>query len=124
MSENTDITKTSIVRRFLTETRSVDEFANYFTEDAVYKVGNNPPIIGRDRIRESSVRFRQAIKGIVHNIKQIWEMGNTVVVELDVTYTRNDDKVVNLPCLDVIELEGDKFKAIHIYIDLSPVFAP
>jgi ketosteroid isomerase-like protein len=124
MSDSTSGAKGEIVRRFLTQTRSVDEFASYFTEDAFYRVGNTEPLIGRDRIRESSVRFRQAVKSIVHDVKQIWEMGNTVIVEIDVTYTRNDGKIIKLPCLDVVELEGDKFKAIHIYMDISPVFAP
>lgn len=117
-------TKANIVRRFLTETRSPDDFVSYFTEDAIYKVGNNPPLVGHERIREASVRFRQMIKGIVHDIQQIWELGDTVVVELAVTYTRNDDKTVTLPCLDVIQFQGEQFQVLHIYIDLSPVFAP
>lgn len=124
MSNNDSLEKASIVRRFLTETRSVDEFASYFTDDAFYQVGNSEPLLGRDRIRESAIRFRQAIKSIVHDIKQIWELGNTVFVEIEITYTRNDDKVITIPCLDVAELEGDKFKSIHIYMDISPVFSP
>ncbi len=124
MSNNDSAEKASIVRRFLTETRSVDEFASYFTDDAFYQVGNSEPLLGRDRIRESAIRFRQAIKSIVHDIKQIWELGNTVFVEIEITYTRNDDKVVTIPCLDVVELEGDKFKSIRIYMDISPVFSP
>lgn len=124
MSENITETKSSIVKRFLTETRSVDEFASYFTDDAFYQVGNNEPLIGRDRIRESSVKFRQAITKIVHDIKNIWEQGDTVFCELEITYTRRDGKLFTLPCLDVVHLNGDKFREIHIYMDISPVFAP
>jgi hypothetical protein len=124
MSENLADTKSSIVKRFLTETRSVEEFVSYFTEDAFYQVGNNEPLLGRDRIRESSVRFRQAITKILHDIKNIWELENTVVCEMEITYTRKDGKVFILPCSDVIHFNGDKFQKIQIYMDISPVFAP
>jgi SnoaL-like domain len=123
MAEITLGSKAEIVKRFLTETRSAEQFASYFTSDAFYRVGNNEPLIGRDRIQESSVKFRQMLKGISHDIQHIWELGDTVVCEMVVTYTRNDDKVVTLPCMDVIHLEGDKFREIQIFIDMSPVFA-
>ena len=123
MAENSPSARAEIVKRFLTGTRSADEFAAYFTEDAFYRVGNSEPLIGRDRIRESAVRFRQMLKGISHEIKDIWEFGDTVVCEIKVTYTRQDDSQVTLPCMDVIQMQGDLFREMQIYMDISPVFA-
>jgi hypothetical protein len=123
MSENLLGASANIVKRFLTQTKSVEEFASFFTEDARYRFGNNEPLIGRDRIQESSVRFRQGVKGVSHNIKALWEIGDTVVCEMEATYTRDDGKVLTLPCLDVFRMEGDLFRELEIYMDMSPLFA-
>lgn len=116
-------TKADIVRRFLTQTKSADEFANFFTEDALYRFSNRDPIVGRQQIRESSIMFRQRLKSVTHDIKYLWEIGDTVVCEMEATYTRLDDKQVTLPCLDVIQMQGEHFQEMHIYMDISPVFA-
>lgn len=116
-------TQASIVKRFLTEVRSPDDFAAFFAEDASYRFGNFPPILGRNAIRESSISFRSRVKLARHDIKNLWEMGDTVVSEMEVIYTRLDDKVVVVPCTDVILLHDGLFQAMRIYIDTSPVFA-
>lgn len=123
MPENSPETKANIVKRFLTESKSADQFASFFTEDALYRFGNGEPIIGRDRIRESSMHFRQKLKSVSHDIKTIWELGDTVVCEMEAAYTRLDGKVLTLPCLDVFSMEGDKFREMQVYMDVSPVFA-
>ena len=114
----------STVKRFLTEVRSPDDFAAFFAEDASYRFGNFPPIHGRTAIRESSIGFRSRVKSAKHDIKNLWEIGDTVVSEMDVIYTRHDDKVVVVPCTDVIRLQDELFQEMRIYIDMSPVFAP
>lgn len=116
-----DIAK--IIKRWLEESNSADEFASIFTEDAVYQFGNADPIIGRSGIRDSSVVFRQKVKAVAHNIKSIWETGDTAICEMDVTYTRHDGKVFTLPCTDVIRMEGDLIRQLNIYMDITPVFA-
>lgn len=115
--------KVEIVKIFLTQTKSPEEFASYFAEDAVYRMGNREPIVGQNNILESSKQFRSRLKGVSHDIKHIWELGETVVCEMQATYTRSDDSTVTLPCMDVIHFDGDKFKTMKIYMDISPVFA-
>lgn len=122
MSESSG-TKTDIVKRFLTETKSADQFAAFFTADALYCFGNSEPIVGRDRIQESSMHFRQKLKSVSHDIKAIWELGDTVVCEMEAAYTRLDGKVLTLPVLDVFNMKGDQFREMHVYMDISPVFA-
>lgn len=117
--------KSEVVKHFLTEVKSVDDFASFFAEDAFYRFSNFPPITGREGIRASSVGFRQRVKSVVHDIKNIWELEDTVVCEMDVIYTRHDDKQVVVPCCEVFRFSSDNlFQETHIYIDMSPVFAP
>lgn len=115
--------RTRIIKNWLENSNSVNEFASIFTEDAVYQFGNAEPIIGRSRIRDSSVLFRQKVKTVSHQIQSIWEQGNKVICQMDVTYTRYDGKVFTLPCADIIHMEGDQIRQLHIYMDISPVFA-
>jgi hypothetical protein len=113
----------STVKRFLTEVRSPDDFASFFAEDAFYRFGNFPPLHGRAAIRESSIGFRSRVKSARHDIKNLWEIGDTVVCEMEVIYTRLDDKVVVVPCSEVIHFKDGLFQEMRIYIDMSPVFA-
>lgn len=115
--------RANIVQRFLTTTRTADEFASYFTEDAYFRFANSPPVMGRKAIHESSVAFRQKLKSVIHDIKSIWEMGDVVVCEMEVTYTRHDGKFVTLPCTDIIRMKGELFSDLRVYMDISPVFA-
>jgi SnoaL-like domain len=117
-------THASTVKQFLTEVRSPDNFAAFFAEGATYRFGNFPPIHGRSAIRESSIGFRSRVKSAKHDIKNLWEIGDTVVSEMEVIYTRHDDKVVVVPCTDVIRFQDELFQEMRIYIDMSPVFAP
>ena len=115
--------KSEIVKRFLTQTRSIDDFIAYFAEDAEYVFANNPPIVGRKQIQESSAQFRKRVKGAAHQIQNLWEFGDTVVCEMNVTYLRLDDQSLTLPCTDVINMEGDLFKHMKVFMDITPVFA-
>jgi hypothetical protein len=61
---------------------------------------------------------------VTHDIKAMWEPERDVVIaEVILTYNRKDGKVIELPCLDVIRLEGSKIKSLQAYLDISPAFA-
>lgn len=111
------------VRRFLTEVRSPDDFASFFAEDAFYRFGNFPPIHGRVAIRESSIGFRARVKSVRHDIKNLWQAGDNVICQMEVIYTRLDDKEVTVPCSEAIHFKDGLFQEMRIYIDMSPVFA-
>jgi ketosteroid isomerase-like protein len=115
--------RANIVKRFLTDTRTADEFASYFTENAFFQFGNSPPLIGRKAIWESSIAFRQQLKSVTHEIKSMWEVGEVVICEMDVTYVRHDEKVLRLPCTDTIRFQGEKLQELRVYMDISPLFS-
>lgn len=105
------------------EANNVDEYITYFTNDAIYKVANLPPVVGPEGIREFAKPVMQMFKTVVHNIKNTWVLGDTVVCELDVVYTRNDDKVFSFPCLDILKMKGDKCCGLQAFIDVTPAFS-
>jgi ketosteroid isomerase-like protein len=115
--------RSKLVKQWLEEGKSVDEFVSFFTEDAIFCFGNAPPIIGRQGIRESSMLFRTKVKSFTHDIKSIYEQEDTVICEMDVTYTRHDGKVFTIPCMDIFRIEDNQCSELRIFMDVSPVFA-
>ncbi|MTJ46746.1 nuclear transport factor 2 family protein [Dolichospermum sp. UHCC 0259] len=116
--------KSEIVRRMFEagESMNVDNFVKFYTEDAHYQFSNFPVAYGPQGIKDTSVGFLQTVAKVHHYITNIWEQGDTVICEMEVTYIRHDGKVFRLPCCDTIVFKGDKVQELRIYMDISPVF--
>lgn len=105
------------------EANDIDSYVSMFTDDAIYTIANYPSVTGPEGIREFAKPIMQMFKEVTHDLKDMWEFGDTVVCEMDITYTRNDGKVTTMPGLDVIQFENGKVKKLQAYIDASPAFA-
>ena len=106
------------------EANDVDTYISFFTDDAVYKIGNYDPVIGPQGIREFAIPVMEMFKSVSHDLKNTWEFGETVVFEMEVIYTRSqDEKVFKIPCLDIIQFKGDKVQKLQAFIDASPAFS-
>ncbi|WP_244887744.1 nuclear transport factor 2 family protein [Anabaena cylindrica] len=116
--------KSDIVRRMFEagESMNVENFVKFYTEDAHYQFSNFPVAYGPQGIKDTSVGFLQTVAKVYHHITNIWEQGDTVICEMEVTYIRHDGKVFKLPCCDTIVFKGDKVQELRIYMDISPVF--
>ncbi|OUL18130.1 hypothetical protein BV378_37395 [Nostoc sp. RF31YmG] len=123
-SQTSVSTKSEIVRRMFQvgESMNVENFVKFYTEDALYQFSNFPVVYGPQGIRESSVDFLATVAKVYHHIKNMWEVGDTVICEMDVTYIRHDGKVFTLPCCDTIVFKGEKVQEVRIYMNIDPVF--
>jgi ketosteroid isomerase-like protein len=101
-----------------------DAFVSHLTEDVVFRFGNAEPVVGRAATREGVAGFFTTIAGLKHHILDSWEVGDTVIVHIDVEYTRHDGRTVTVPNADILVFDGDLAKNWQIFIDLTPVFAP
>jgi catechol 2,3-dioxygenase-like lactoylglutathione lyase family enzyme len=102
---------------------SMGEFSRFYAADGVYQMGNAPAVVGTQDILAFVAGFRSKVARTQHRIKQVWELSNSVICGLEVTYTRHDNKVITLPCCGTLTFEGDKIREARIYIDLAPVLA-
>lgn len=109
----------ALIRRFLDACvrADPDEFAGYFTEDAVWWNSPWPPCKGRDVIRETLRRGAQqsALPGeVIH-----------IVADGDVVMTERVDRFlvggarVSVPCMGIFELCDGKIAAWRDYWDLK-----
>jgi hypothetical protein len=96
-----------------------DKFVAHLSPDARFRFGNADPVTGREAV----AGFFATIDGLTHHIKNVWEIGDTVIVQIDVEYLRQDGKTVITPNADILPFDGDLVRDWQIYIDVAPVYA-
>ena len=99
------------------------KFAAYLTPDVRFRFANADPAVGHAAVKEGVEGFWATIDGLTHHILTVYEVGDTVVAQIDVEYRRKDGKSVTVPNCDVLVFDGDLVRDWQIYIDLAPVFA-
>ncbi len=105
------------------DTLDVDNYVTYLAPDVYFRFGNAEPLTGRDAVRDAVGHFFTTIKGLQHTIVQEWHDGDTIIQQLDVTYTRLDGNKVTLPAVNILRLDNDTVADYRIYVDLAPVYA-
>jgi len=109
-------------------------FAAVFAPDAWLRFGNAAPVVGRDAIRVAIADFFSAFVSLRHEAQGNWFVGDTLILEARVTYTRHDGAVVTVPAVTIFRLAGTEAGTgvplppmateCRIYVDLTPLFAP
>jgi ketosteroid isomerase-like protein len=105
------------------DSMDVDGWVKYHTEDVYFRFGNAEPLKGRETVGEAIKQFFGMIKGIRHTIIQAWEIDDTVVQRLEVTYTRQDGNEVTVPAANILRFRGGQIAEYLIYVDQAPLWA-
>jgi ketosteroid isomerase-like protein len=100
-----------------------DAFVTHLTPDVVFRFGNADPVSGRQAVREAVAGFFSTIDGLTHHIRNVWEFGDTIIVQADVEYLRKDGKTVTVPNADILVYDGELVRDWRIYIDLGPLYS-
>ena len=122
--------KTEIIKRLFETLESgpdspiqaSDKYVKFLTKDAQFRLGNLDTLVGHKAIKNSLVDFCQQVKGIYHDIKRKWEIGDVVFLDMEATYYRLDGTAVILPVMDFIQFKGDLIQELQIFMDINPVF--
>src|SRR5438105_807470 len=81
-------------------------FIGFFTDTPMYEFGNADPCLNKAAIKASVDNFFGSVAALYHDIRNLWEVGDAMFVEMDVTYWRKDGSVITLPCSDIFRFEG------------------
>jgi hypothetical protein len=100
-----------------------DGFANYLTENGIFRFGNQPEVRGRKAVRDQVAQFFNMIQSSEHKTISFWEIDNTVTWQGRVTYTRLDSKQVPIDFCDIFYMKDGLIDRYLIYIDITPLFA-
>jgi ketosteroid isomerase-like protein len=97
-------------------------FIGFFTDNPMYQFGNGAPCLTKAAIKASIDGFFGAVDALYHDVRNLWEVGDVVFVEMDVIYWRKDGTSIRLPCSDILRFENDKIQELRIYMDANPIF--
>lgn len=101
----------------------VDTYMEPFAMDACFRFGNQPPVSGRDNIRNAVADALQALHIQRHNIIAVWSRPDVIIAEFAIEFkTRNADRVT-LPCVSVIRLRDDVVIDYRITMDAAPALS-
>lgn len=104
-------------------------FANYLTEDGIFRFGNQPDVKGRKAVEDYVAAFFNMIKSSVHEVVNFWnppaggQAGDCIIWQGRVHYTRLDEKKVSVNFCNVFYMKDELIDQYLIYIDNSPLFA-
>lgn len=105
------------------DNRRMDEFLSFLTDDIKLTVANHPTAAGKEWVRVAVGALWQSVNGVKHEFHHVFQDQGHMIFQATVAYTRLDNKVVSVPCVTIIRLEGDLVSEWRIYVDLTPVFA-
>ncbi len=105
------------------DSMDADRFVSHLTPDVVFRFGNGDPVVGREAVKTAVEGFWTTIAGLTHNVRNVWDVGDTSIAQIDVDYRRHDGKTVTVPNADILVFDGDLVRDWQIYIDLAQVFA-
>ncbi len=100
-----------------------DAFVQFLTDDATFQFGNAQPVKGKQNVRDTVAAFFSSINGIGHKLLGKWQVDDVVFVQGQVTYTRQDAKMVTVPFLNLFKMNGALVSQYIIYVDVSALYA-
>jgi limonene-1,2-epoxide hydrolase len=100
-----------------------DRFVAHLADDVRMRFGNAEPVHGRDAVRATWASFCETVAGVRHDQVNRWEVGDSTIVESDVTYTRKDSTAVTVPVVTIYRSSAGAIADYRVFIDLAPLFA-
>lgn len=99
-------------------------FAALLDESCASSFGNIGPVYGREAVQAGVEELFTVVARQSHEVLHEWIAGRDHIVEVKVTYTRRDGKVVSLPAVVIMTINDRALlSSYRVYIDQSPLFA-
>jgi hypothetical protein len=112
-------TNLEVIQRLL-NAKGWDDYLPYLSPDLFVKVGAEEPLHGPEAYHQFMGRIYSKLRFINHDVRGMWEIGNVVIVEMDVNYeVIEDGRPATVPCVDIYRFEDGVIKEWRIYPDAS-----
>ena len=109
----------------VTDRGDLEAVVVYLHDDVQVVFGNNDPIRGKDAYKALYRQLTATLRGIRHQIHAVWhtaENTDLVIAAMTVHYTRLDERIVSVPCCNVLQLGDGLIRRYQVYLDIGPVF--
>lgn len=105
--------------------KDAEAFAAFLTEDAEFRYGSQPAVLGRAAVREHIAGFFSSLEGLGHELRGFWwgEAGEVCFIQGEVTYALPGGSTVTLPFLNQFVLRAGRIHRYLIYADPTPLGA-
>jgi hypothetical protein len=90
----------------------------------VFRFGNAEPAKGKKNVGGAVQGFFESIKGLSHDLHEIWVQPDAVVCHGTATYTRHDSTTLTVPFANIFGMDGDLIRDYLIFIDVSQLYNP
>ena len=97
--------------------RYLDE---HYAEDAELRFASGPFVRGKPAIR-AALAHGHAAHAMRHEFRNVWQAGDTTIVEFDVRYTFRDGRVLDTQSLAILERRDERVRSLRVYLDHGPV---
>ena len=108
----------------MVDRKNADEYSTHFAEDGQVIFGNQPPISGRENIRQGMTQFYAGLESMHHEIANLWvPVPNVIVNEAVAHYVQQGGKAVSFPVVTVINVVPgtEQVRKVQFYMDMTPL---
>lgn len=100
-----------------------DETERAFAQDVLTRYPNGHELTGRAALMAVTAKSLGRLASIRHDIRNVWEEGDEVIFELEVTYERTDGKTIVRPGTGIFVLDaGGLITQQRLFVDMAGVW--
>jgi ketosteroid isomerase-like protein len=96
--------------------------AKHYADDAELRFASGPLVRGKPAMRAALAHGHDAHE-MRHEFRNVWQAGDTTIVEFDVRYTFRDGSVLDTQSLAILERRDGLVRSLRVYLDHGPVLA-
>ena len=104
------------------DNQDTEGFVSFLDTNVVFRFGNADPVNGKAATGEVVGGFFGSIKGIKHELVNLWEIDDAVICHGMVTYTRHDSSKLSVPFANIFGMKGKLIKEYQIFVDVSELY--
>ncbi|MEP3245986.1 MAG: nuclear transport factor 2 family protein [Sneathiella sp.] len=99
--------------------KNAQRLSNFLGENVRFRLGNYPAVTGKKDVIDVNDTFFRSIDSMSHQIDGFWSVGNTLICNGSVDYTRLDGSSYSAAFATILQMEQGKIVDYLVYADLS-----
>lgn len=97
-------------------------FGSWFADDAVYRFANAEELVGRPAVVAATEGAAGALPWVRHTVDQVAHVGDQLFCRFTIATEDRGGTELHLPCVTVIEVDGDAIVDYRVHMDMTPAF--
>ena len=98
------------------DANQLDEYIDLYAEDATLRFGSSAVARGKQAVKEAFA-IGHAAHDMRHRFVNVWEDGDTTIIEFDADWIHPDGRVQNFPAITIYERKDGLITSARIFLD-------